>query len=57
MVPFGDDIPRNLGLIPRNTTHPGNEVQKQIAELIVFCMHSQESDTFSLNAGNEFPAW
>ena len=55
-VRFGDDIPSNLGLIPWNTTNPGNEFLKQVAELIVFCMRSQESDTFSLISGNEFPA-
>ena len=55
-VPFGDDIPRNAGLIPRNTTNPGNEFQKKVAEFVVFCTRSQERNTFSLIPGNEFPA-
>ena len=50
-VPFGDDIPRIIGIIPSNTTNPGNEFQKKNAELVVFCTCSQESDTFSLNPG------
>jgi hypothetical protein len=52
-----DDIPRNIGLIPRNTTNPWNELQKTIAECVVFCTRSQESDSFSLIPGNEFPAF
>jgi hypothetical protein len=45
-VPFGDHIPRIVGIIPRNSTNPGNEFQNRVAEFVVFFMCSQKSDTF-----------
>ena len=50
-VPFGDHIPRIVGIIPGNSTNPGNEFQNKIAGLVVFCMRSQDCDTCSLNPG------
>ena len=35
-VPFGDHIPRNVGIIPRNSTNPGNEFQNKLLNWLCF---------------------
>lgn len=48
---FRDHIPRIVGIIPSNTTNPGNEFQNKVTGLVVLCMCSQDCDKFSLNPG------